>query len=195
MFSPHVNNYLNYNNSPSFFNYRGRQTNYSHSPRPYGAHGWHRGGRFQSPPTRDISSNYANSWDPPPVCSRSPSILADRQPRKRLNYTNNISKQNKKSKQSLGKEYRRNLIDKLPKQHVPASSTVTIQPIACSTPQKDSIVVTDDKSPQVLPESPLLELKGSNHEHTQPFDHDAWTKDQITQIRDIENTEATQSPC
>lgn len=82
----------------------------------------------------------------------------------------------KKSKQSLGKEYRRNLIDKLPKQHVPASSTVTIQPIACSTPQKDSIVVTDDKSPQVLPASPLLELKGSNHEHTQPFDYDAWTK-------------------
>lgn len=82
------------------------------------------------------------------------------------------------------------MIDKLPKQHVPASSTVTIQPIACSTPQKDSIVVTDDKSPQVWPESP----PGSNHENTQPFDYDAWTKDQITQIRDIENTEATQSP-
>lgn len=108
------------------------------------------------------------------------------------NYTKSIPKPSKKSKESLGKEYRRNLIDKLPKQQVPSSSTVTINPVSWSTPKKESRVVTDGKSPEVLAESPDLVLEDSNHD-TQPFDYNSWSKAQILQIRDVENRTPSQT--
>lgn len=195
-FSPRVNNYFNscydVSYSPSTY-YGGRPPNRSPSPRPYDARTWHRGGRFHSPPTRSWSDN-PNSWDSPATCSRSPSILTDKQPRKRLNYTNNklISKQSKRSKQTLGREYRSSLTDKFPKQVVPRSSSVTNNAVSCSTPKKNSIVVTDGKSPEPLSESPVLAFKDS--EESQPFNFETWSKERITQIRELENTESSQTP-
>ena len=166
-FSPRVNNYFNscYDvscpNSPSNY-YGGRPSNHSPSARPYGARTWHRRGRLHSPITRSWSDN-PNSWDSPATCSRSPSILTNKQPRKRLNYANNISKQSKRSKQTLGREYRSSLIDKFPEQLpvVPRSSSVTNNAVSCSTPKKNSIVVTDGKSPEPLSVSPVLAFKDS----------------------------------
>ena len=170
-FSPRVNNYFNscyvsYNNTPSNY-YGGQPSNNSPSPRPYGACTWHRGGRFYSHSTRSWLDD-PNLWDSPTACSRSPSILTDKQPRKRLSYINNISKQSKRSKPTLGREYRSSLIAKFPKQLVPRSSSVTNNADSCSTPKKDPIAVIDGKSPEALSESRVLALKGSEKSH--PFD-------------------------
>ena len=160
---------MSYNNSPSNF-FGGRPSNQS----PYGACQWHRG--FSSTATRRWSDN-PNSLDSP-ASSRSPSIFKDEQPRKRLHY-HNVSQQSKRSKPTLGRGYRASL-----KQMVPRSLTVTNNAVvSCSTPKKDPIVVTDGKSPEPLPESLFFSFKES--EQSQPLDFESWSKEKITQIREL----------
>lgn len=83
------------------------------------------------------------------------------------------------------------MIDKLPKQPVPATSSVSNSAVSCSTPRKDSIVVTDGKSPESLSESPVFEI---HSEHSQPFDLHTWSKEQIAKIKELRNTESFQIP-
>jgi len=53
--------------------------------------------------------------------------------------------------------------------------------------------ITDGKSPEpYLSESPVLSFEDS--EESQPFDIETWSKEKITQIRELENTESPQTP-
>ena len=137
-------------------------------------------GRFQSPPINHWS-DYPNSH----AMHSSPSILVS-QPRKRAQKENQFkAKKGPTRVTTLGETYFSNF---LVKSHCLHLYLIFIQ--SCSTPKKVSVTihVSDAacKSPEPLPESPVLEFKES-----QPFDYSSWTKEQIDKANEIVNTDSS----